>query len=77
MIGRFYILMESIPGHMSSSPVGFVFLDLIFSVQRFVDRCWFCPFELTTLVVIGTAYTGSCKSTTIKDINSVIGIVMT
>ena len=69
--------MELIPGHMSSSPVGFVLLDLIFSVQRFVDRCWSCPFELTTLVVIGTAYTGSCKSTSTKDINSVIGIIMT
>ena len=68
--------MELVPGHMSSSPMGFVLIDLIFSVQSFVDRCLSCPFELTTLVVIGTAYTDSCKSTTTQDINSVIGIVM-
>ena len=71
------ILVDLIPGHMSSSPVGFVLLDLRFSMQSFVYRCLFCPFELTTLVVIGTACTGGCKSTTTKEINSVIGIVMT
>ena len=51
----------TLPEHLRSSPVlvGFVLLDLWFSVLCFVDRClYFCPFSFGHCVVCPSSIYG-------------------